>query len=71
MASQRHQDAIAERERQLKATTEEVALQVSRARDTLRGQVATLAVAGAEKLIRKEIDPAAHQRLLDDLIAQI
>lgn len=71
LVDQARQDAIAERERQLKATTDEVTLQVSRARDTLRGQVATLAVAGAEKLIRKEIDPVAHKRLLDDLIAQI
>lgn len=63
--------AIAERERQLKVTGDEVEHLMARARDTLRGSVASLVVAGAEQLIKKEIDPATHQRLLDDLITQI
>lgn len=42
-----------------------------RAKEELRRQVGALAVAGAEKLIRREIDGNAHKALLDDLAAQI
>lgn len=42
-----------------------------RAKEELRRQVATLAVAGAEKLIRREIDGNAHKALLDELAAEI
>lgn len=42
-----------------------------RAKEELRKQVGALAVAGAEKLIRREIDGNAHKALLDELAAQI
>ncbi|WP_020558338.1 F0F1 ATP synthase subunit B [Thiofilum flexile] len=45
--------------------------EVSRAREGLRAQVAQLAVAGAEKILGKEIDAATHAKALDDLAAQI
>lgn len=45
--------------------------EVSRAREGLRAQVAQLAVAGAEKILGKEIDAAAHAKALDELAAQI
>ncbi len=45
--------------------------EVQRARDTLRDQVAVLAVQGAEKILKKEIDPARHAALLDELKAQL
>ncbi len=45
--------------------------EVSRAREGLRQQVAALAVAGAEKILGKEIDATAHAKALDDLAAQI
>ena len=34
-------------------------------------QVSALAVSGAEKLLRREIDPGAHKALLDELAAQL
>jgi F-type H+-transporting ATPase subunit b len=37
----------------------------------LRSQVAAVAVAGAEKILAREIDARAHQDLLDKLVAQI
>jgi F-type H+-transporting ATPase subunit b len=60
-----------ERERIIQAGRSEVDQQVNRARDELRGQVAALAVAGAEKILAREVDAKAHQDLLDKLAAQI
>jgi F-type H+-transporting ATPase subunit b len=42
-----------------------------RAKEALRDQVAQLAVAGAERILRKEIDPAKHAELLDQLKAEL
>lgn len=53
---------------QAKAEAEQ---QIIRARDELRAQVATLAVKGAEQILRKEINPAAHAALLDQLKAEL
>ncbi len=60
-----------ERERIIDSGKAEVAQQVNRARDELRGQVAAIAVAGAEKILAREIDPSAHQELLGKLAAEI
>ena len=45
----------------------EIEQNVSRARETLRDQVATLAVAGAEKILRRDVDQRAHAELLAQL----
>lgn len=63
--------ATQERERILESGQAEVAQQLNRARDELRAQVAGIAVAGAEKILAREIDPRAHQDLLDKLATQI
>jgi F-type H+-transporting ATPase subunit b len=56
----------------LKASADaEIELSVNRAREDLRKQVAALALAGAEKLIHREIDGNAHKALLDELAAEI
>ena len=65
------EDAIVEANRQKTAALAEIELAANKARETLREQVATLAVAGAEKLIRREIDASAHKALLDELAQQI
>lgn len=64
-------EAIAEGERQKAAVEAEIAASANRAREDLRRQVSTLAVAGAEKLLRREIDANAHKALLDELAAQL
>ena len=64
-------EAIAEANRQKALAEAEIAAAANRAREDLRRQVSTLAVSGAEKLLRREIDPAAHKALLDDLAAQL
>lgn len=64
-------DAIAEGNRQKAIAVAEIETEAHRAREALSKQVAELAVKGAERLVRKEIDAAAHKQLLDDLIAEI
>jgi F-type H+-transporting ATPase subunit b len=61
----------AERRRQLETAQAEIEVAMSRARDELRGQVATLAIAGAEKVLGREIDAGAHRDLLDRLAKEL
>ena len=49
----------------------EIDKEVNRAKEQLRGQVSALAIAGAEKVLNKEINADAHRAVLDDLAAQI
>ena len=54
-----------------KAAESEAALAAQRAKDQLREQVATLAVAGAERILRREIDANRHAELLTGLKAEL
>ena len=63
--------AKTEAERVKTAAQAELEQEISRARENLRGQVAILAVAGAEKILQREIDAKAHQQVVDELAAQI
>lgn len=45
--------------------------QLTRAREELRGQVATLAVAGAEQILKREVNAAAHADLLNQLKTEL
>lgn len=64
-------EAVEEGNRQKAAALAEIASAGTRAREDLRKQVSALAVAGAEKLIRREIDSNVHRVLLDELAAEI
>jgi F-type H+-transporting ATPase subunit b len=64
-------EAIAEANRQKALAEAEIDAAATRAREELRKQVSTLAVTGAEKLLKREIDANAHKALLDELAAQI
>jgi F-type H+-transporting ATPase subunit b len=57
--------------REKAAAKAEIAQEVSRAREQLRDQVASLAVAGAEKILRREVDAKAHADLLDSIKRQL
>lgn len=61
----------AEKRRQLEGAKTEIELEINRARDELRGQVAAIAVAGAERLLAREIDAETHRELLDGLAAEL
>ena len=65
------EEAIEEGNRQKAAAMADIAMATSKAREDLRKQVSVLAVAGAEKLIMREIDSNAHKALLDELAAEI
>ncbi|MDD3518057.1 MAG: F0F1 ATP synthase subunit B [Chromatiales bacterium] len=60
-----------EGERLKVAAQAEIEQEVNRAREQLRKQVAVIAVAGAEKILKKEIDAKVHAQVVDDLVAQI
>jgi F-type H+-transporting ATPase subunit b len=57
--------------REKAAAKAEIAQELSRAREQLRDQVASLAVAGAEKILRREVDAKAHADLLDSIKRQL
>lgn len=57
--------AKAEGDRMIAAAQAEMEQEVFRAREQLRGQVAALVVAGAEKVLRREVDAKAHADLLE------
>lgn len=63
--------AIAEGQRLVGDARQEVQLEQARARDALRKDVAQLAVAGASRLLEREIDPKAHADLIEKLAREI
>ena len=64
-------EAIVEGQRQKALAESEIDAASNRAREDLRKQVSALAVTGAEKLLKREIDANAHKALLDELAAEI
>jgi F-type H+-transporting ATPase subunit b len=65
------QSARQEGDRELAAAKAEIEQEVSRAREELRDRVASLAVAGAEKILRREVDARAHGELLESIKRQL
>ena len=57
--------------REKAAAKAEIGQELQRARELLREQVAALAVAGAEKILRREVDARAHAELLDGIKRQL
>lgn len=78
-ANQRHnqileqakEDATGERKRQVAAAEAEITQAANQAREQLRNSVGALAVAGAGKILEREVDEQAHRELLDKLIAEL
>jgi F-type H+-transporting ATPase subunit b len=64
-------DGETERRRQVEAARTEIGVETNRAREELRGQVAKIAVAGAEKVLAREIDANTHRDLLSRLAAEL
>ncbi len=65
------QAARTEGERIIADAKAEIDQEVLRAKESLRSQVAGLAVAGAEKILRKEVDAAKHADLLASIKAEL
>ena len=65
------EQAKAEADRIIAAANAEIEQEANRAKEALRGQVATLALAGAEKILEKSIDANAHNELVSKLAAEL
>ncbi|PXX79391.1 F0F1 ATP synthase subunit B [Rivihabitans pingtungensis] len=65
------QAARTEGERIIADAKAEIDQEVLRAKESLRSQVAGLAVAGAEKILRKEVDASKHADLLASIKAEL
>ena len=61
----------AEKKRRLESARTEIEVEINKARDELRGQVASIAIAGAERILGREIDAKAHRDLLDRLASDL
>jgi F-type H+-transporting ATPase subunit b len=64
-------DGTKERERQLTAAKAEIEQETNRAREELRGQVSAVALSGAEKILKREIDAAEHDDILGKLAQEL
>ena len=60
-----------EGQRQLVAAKAEIEQEINKAREALRTRVAELAVLGAEKILRKEINADAHKDIVESVANQI
>jgi F-type H+-transporting ATPase subunit b len=67
MIDEARTQAQEEGDREKAAAQAEIERQVLRAREALREQVAALAVAGAERILHREVDAKAHADLLEQL----
>jgi F-type H+-transporting ATPase subunit b len=62
---------VKERERQLAAAKAEIEQEANKAREELRGQVSAIALASAEKILKREIDGKVHEDILGKLAQEI
>jgi F-type H+-transporting ATPase subunit b len=65
------EEAQAERQKILTQAEAEIEAERNRAKDDLRKQVATLALAGAEKILERSIDKDAQKDILDNITAKL
>jgi F-type H+-transporting ATPase subunit b len=63
--------ALAEGQRLVAQAKGEIANEQARAKDGLRKEVSSLALAGAAKVLGREVDAQAHAKLLDELAAEL
>ena len=65
------EQAREEAERIKAAAQADIEQELNRAKESLRAQVAVLAVAGAERILGENLDESANSRLVDDLVAEL
>jgi F-type H+-transporting ATPase subunit b len=64
-------NAKAEGDRIVLGAKAEIDQEVNRAKEGLRQQVSTLAIAGAEKILRKEINASTHAEILATIASEL
>ena len=60
-----------EGERILTAARAEVEQEVNRAREALKAEIAGIVIAGASKVLEREIDAKSHDDMLNSLVAEL
>lgn len=65
------EEAVAEMQRYKTAAETEIAAATARAREELSARVGELVVAGASKILQREVDAGTHRQMLDQLAAEI
>ena len=71
IVDQAKESAREEADKTVAAASVEIEQQISAAREQLRKEVSTIALSGAEQILKREIDAKAHADLLDELATQI
>ena len=71
IVSEAKNEAGDEGDRILVAARAEIDTEVSKAKESLRAQVSELAIAGAQQILKREVDEKAHADLLNDLAAKL
>lgn len=71
IVSEAKSEAGDEGDRILVAARAEIETEVSKAKESLRAQVSELAIAGAQQILKREVDAKAHDDLLNDLAAKL
>jgi F-type H+-transporting ATPase subunit b len=71
LVEQAKSTAVQEGKRLIASAHEQIDLESTRARESLRKEVAQIAVSAASKLLEREIDPKAHADLIGKFSAQI
>ena len=64
-------NARVEGERIVTAAKAEIEREIAQAKEQLRSQLASVAIAGAEKILNKEVDANTHSAMLNELAAKI
>lgn len=71
IVSEAKSEAGDEGDRILVAARAEIDTEVSKAKESLRAQVSELAIAGAQQILKREVDEKAHADFLNDLAARL
>ena len=68
---QAKEQAREEQKRIIALAQEEIAREVNQTKEKLKQQLASLAIAGAEKIVRHHLDSAKQMALLDEFVAEM
>lgn len=71
LVEQAKEEAMAERDRQVTAAEAEIRQAANQAREALRQRLSELAVAGAARVIERELDEDRHREMLDRLAEEL
>lgn len=71
MVEEAKANARVEAERIIASAHDQIAQEIQQARESLQGEVARLALAGAEQVLMREVDAVAHKAFLDKLAVRL